>query len=205
MCPAICLVLRWVMWVLILGFVCVGGGLFEFSSEEFLFSAIVTSTLMANTPRTMFTCIKRMRTISRAKAVGNGVISSCKRPIVNTGIGIGNAAGNAVASVSKGFALGGMSNNALIVSFVNCGALRISMGKAGLTGVVVRRSARILSRIIIMNCNARGGRSLANSMAIISRGLFGSGNAIPGPLSTVRNRIPNLHVAQSSTTPNRRK
>lgn len=134
------------------------------------------------------------------------MLSTAKRPMVNTDVLRGKASGKIVASLSNGFSLGITSSGSMvIVSCVNFGAGRMSTSSGGLRGVILSRSARILSRIIMVKCKTRGGRALANSITMINDSVFGSGNAMSGPLRTVRKRIPKLHVAHSSTTPNRRK
>lgn len=143
-----------------------------------------------------------MRAIRRrGRSMSNAVGSPMKRPIVNTDVLRGNAAGNAVASFSNGFALGITPKTALIVSCVKCGGRRVGIVPKGSLGVVLRRSARALRRIIMINCNIRGGSSIANSIASM-KGRHLKGLPIAGMLRTIRNTTTNIAVARASSVPN---
>lgn len=160
------------------------------------------STLLTKDPRVTFTRTGSIRTIVRADMIGNEVLSSANRPVVNTDVVRGNAAGKAVASVSKGFSLDiSSSGTVLIISCLNCGSIRLSTSSGGLGRVILGRSARVLSRIIMINCNTIGGSSLANTMTSISAGRLATTN-VSDTTNTVRNMIPNIGVRHSSGGPN---
>lgn len=132
--------------------------------------------------------------------VANVVGSMGNRPVVNTGIIRGNAAGNAIASVRKEFSLGITPNTALMISCVKCAADRVIInGGASLT-VDLGRSSRVLSRIIIINCKAVGGGSLANTITTIGNSSLTTHGA--ARLSaTLRNTTSNIAMAHSGDTP----
>lgn len=134
-------------------------------------------------------------------AIGNRIISRGNRPVVNTGIVIRNAAGNVVASLSNGFSLRYPMNSALGADCVNCLTQAIGMAKGvGTLGVALGRSARALSRMIIINCNAVGGSSLANSITSIgTRRVVGQGPI--GLKRNLRKTTTNMSIVHSSNSP----
>lgn len=133
---------------------------------------------------------------TRDSAVGMGnIIGSTVKPIVNTDMIRGKGtAGKAVASVSNGFSLGIPSSTALAVDFVNCGAMRLPITKGASFAIALGRSDRVLSRIMIMNFNARGGIGLANSIKLTATGRVRT-HPMTGTARTLRNLMPNLRVA----------
>lgn len=141
--------------------------------------------------------------IVRKGAVGKRVLSRAKRSVVKISILMGNAAVKAIASFSNGCALripdkGGV----LRVSCVNCGAGRVAVKGGDLVGVGVRPSARTLSRIIMVNCNAIGGHSLANTITSVG----GRSIAITpadGIVRTLRKGVTNVSVIGSDKRINR--
>lgn len=137
----------------------------------------------------------------RLVGITNLMISRGTSPLVNIAIHIRKSGGNnAMASVSNGFAVRIRGNGALIFSCLNCGGGRMLTGSSGL-GVALRRSGGILSSIIIMNCNIRGGDSMANTVSRIG-GRSVRGHAVAGTGSTLRNGATNIRVISSSTHPN---
>lgn len=135
--------------------------------------------------------------------VGNAVGSSTKRPVVNTGMVLGKStAMKDVASVSNGFSLSIPDGTALRISCVNCGARSIPVKGGSFLGVALGRSARALSRIIIMNCNSRGGIGIVNSVTSISDGTLRS-HTIPSISGVLANRVSNIAVARRDNGPKR--
>lgn len=128
--------------------------------------------------------------------IGNVIGSRGNRPIIKTGIIRGKASGNAVASVSKGFSLSVSRNSGLDVACVKClsGSITID-GNGAALGVRLGRSARTLSRIIIMNCNSIGGHSLAKSISRVSSSSVRGRTIVGSPVRTLRNGVTNTSVA----------
>lgn len=127
------------------------------------------------------------------RSVSKLIVSIVKRPVMKIGIVRGKAAGNAVASVGNGFLLGTPTGTALVVDFVNCGALTIGLRKRGGIGVALGRSLRRLSRIIIINCKARGGSDLATSITAIPTGRL-DGRVKRSITTTLRKETPKMRV-----------
>lgn len=127
----------------------------------------------------------------------NMIGSRANRAIVNTDMVRGKAAGKAVANVSNSFSLGVSSGNALIISFMNCGARRIRIGKRGRLRMILSRSTRVLSRIIIVKCNAVGGDSLAKTISSVNGGSVGS-SPMSGLKRTVRKGVSNIRVMSTN-------
>lgn len=139
-----------------------------------------------------------MNTCTRGVAIGKRMGSTLKK-IVNTGMIRGKgSAGNAVASLSNGFALAIPRKTALIISFVKCGARRMTTTPSMV--VALRSSTRLLNRIIMVNCNATGGGSLAKSIATVdTSGVMG--NTIASTASVLINGTTNMDIVASNNTP----
>lgn len=99
--------------------------------------------------------------------MGKIIGSTDNRTVVKTGMLMGNATANIVASVGKDFRLRIPNGTMLRVACVKCMRRSITMGGQSRLTILLGRSAGALSRIIIMNCNAVGGGSLANTMTSI--------------------------------------
>lgn len=127
--------------------------------------------------------------------------STANRAMVNTDMLRGNAAGKIVASVSNGFSLGISPGTAVVVSCINCTTRRVPLGNQGDLGMVLGRSARVLSRIIIVNCNAVGGDSVANTVSSMSARRL-AGHTAAGPTRTLRNGVTNMGVVGSNNGTN---
>lgn len=141
---------------------------------------------------------------TRSLSVDNGMVSGGdRRPMVKTDILVRKASGNAVASLSNGFVLSGIpSGKGLIISCVNCTARALPVGKGADFDVILTRSARALSRIIIMNCNIRGGIGLAKSITSIGKSTLRRHPMI-STARDLRNLIPNLSMdGKKSKHPN---
>lgn len=139
-------------------------------------------------------------TRTRAVGIGNEIASSLGRPVVNIDVFRGNAAGNIVASVSNGCSLSIGRKTAVICSCVNCLARRGGT-ITKMVGIVLGRSAGALSRIIIMNCNIRGGDSLANTMSSMGSRSVRT-HAVAHTRRTLRNGATNIRILDTSTGPN---
>lgn len=137
----------------------------------------------------------------RSGGIANG-IDSTRNPVVNTDMMRGNGTkGNAIASLSNGFSLGIGPNTAVIVACVNCRGRRVIMnGRSGF-GIAVGASSGALRRIIIMNCNIRGGGLIANSAVRIGNSSV-RGVGAARILNTLRDRAPNIGVRTTSNRPN---
>lgn len=129
-----------------------------------------------------------------AGGVSNIVASRANLPMTKTGVMIGKAAGKAVSSVSKGFSLRTTPKRVLRVSCVNFLPVRMGVSGGGAFSVLVGRSTRNLSRIIIVNCNAMGGESLAKT--ITSIGTTGV-STIPASATsrTLRKHVPKIIIS----------
>lgn len=132
--------------------------------------------------------------LTRGVAIAKRIISIASRPVVNTDMIMGNAAGKAVASFSNGFALSIRGKRALRVSCVKCITRSMGMVNGRPIGIIVTRSARALSRIIIMNASV-GGDSLAKTITDIDSGILRRG-PIAGMGRTLRNHITNIFVSR---------
>lgn len=134
-------------------------------------------------------------------AVSNIIASGANRAIVNTSIHIGKRRdGNDVASVGNGCRVISItSGTALVFDCVNVHRRRVTMGKHSAVGIGVRRSDRLVSRIIMINCNDTGGHSLANSVIAIGTSRVTSGPSA-GPLTSVRNGITNMRIIGANHT-----
>lgn len=137
----------------------------------------------------------------RGAALANAMLSRAKRPVVKTGVLIGNAAGKAAASLSKRFSLS-MSHvpTALVVSCVNCNGRRVGTATKGVLGMIVTPSGGIVRRIIIANCNAFGGSTCTNSTSAIGTSGVGSVPTISFG-SLLRNGTPKMRFDSSSNRP----
>lgn len=134
--------------------------------------------------------------------IGNGIASVTNRPIVNTDVLRGKAAGNVMASFGNSFSLGMGPNTILIISCVNCSTRRMGIVPKGILGVGVGRSTRLLSRIIMINCKARGGIGLANTVRAISTSIV-RGHPVHDTASTLRNAMSKLAMASNANGPKR--
>lgn len=149
----------------------------------------------------LFVNVKDIAT--RGTEVANAMGSGAKRTIVNTGVGMGSDANNAVASVSKRFGVRTSSGTALMMSFVKCVARRMPLGNEAGMMMALSRSSRALSRIIMINCKARGGMGLANSITTmgISRGV--TDHSVAGMSSDLSNLIPKLMIDRAANFTNK--
>lgn len=95
------------------------------------------------------------------------ICTRSNRPIVKTGMRMGNARRNAVASVSKGFLLGKVSlSTGLRVACIKLGPRRIGTGP-GLE-VTVRSSTRVLRKMMMANVSGMSGHLFAKTTSGIS-------------------------------------
>lgn len=141
---------------------------------------------------------------TRAVATANGIGSTAKSPVVNTSVMRGKgASGNAVAGLGNSFSLGIPTGTALVISCVNVGARRVTVGKGGGVSMALSSSAGTLSRIIIVNCNATGQGSVANSITAIDSRML---DTIPmtSTARTLRNGVTNMRVAAARNSPSTR-
>lgn len=137
-------------------------------------------------------------------AMGNAIISRGNVPVVKTGVIMTNAARNAIASVSNGFALRKMGGNSgLAVSCVKCVRRSLIIGRGSRCGVILGRSSRDLSRIMIINCNARGGMGLANTITTVNTSRVVR-TPMTGVSGTLTNHLPNVHMRGANNAPNTR-
>lgn len=134
----------------------------------------------------------------RPRGVSNAMVSRDNRPVVKTGIVIRKADANIVASLSKGCAVGTPTKDGLGVSCVNCIARAMGTNEGDAMGLI--RSDGALTRIIMVNCNARHGSSLAKNLMSMSRGGLGVVGD-DGLVSHLTKRVPNLDMAANSTGP----
>lgn len=165
------------------GFGSVGGGLFGIFLIYIFYITTVPSVF------------------TRRVGMANGIASDAGRKVPNIGMRIGNATAKAVASFSNGCSVSiPSSGSALIFSFVNCIARRIPINKGGMLGIRLGSSARALSRMIMITCNATEGDSLANTATDLhpSTGSTSGATSFGGLL---RNGITKLGMASSVTTP----
>lgn len=141
-----------------------------------------------------------IRSIRRGNAaVGNIIMSRRNRPVVNTDIMRGNGTGgNAIASLSNGCVLRlGGDGTPIMISCVKCG----DMAVIGNNGIALRTSGGLLSRLIIMNCNARGGTALANSMSSVNDSRL-DGVTTAGVAGTLTNGATNMVTGAHANRPN---
>lgn len=159
-------VVGWGYWLV--GLVSVEGG------QEPTVTLLLYANLLKTYPPSTITSTKSELPIPRVRRdgspIGHALINaiastSANRALVNMGIVVGNAARNAIASLSKGFSVRMANGSRVRVSCVNCGARAVRINSLNVLGIGVRKSGRILSRIIIINTNARGGMSVANTVA----------------------------------------
>lgn len=143
------------------------------------------------------------RVVTRRAVIANMVASTgSKSPLVKTGILIGNTKANSVTGISNGCDIGIPGNGGMLMfSYMNCGRRRVALGpKRGILGIAVGRSARLLSRMMIVNCNSVGGDSLANSIADVGdRSLVGAGPVDVG--RKLRKHVTNIRIGRGSNTP----
>lgn len=140
---------------------------------------------------------------TRARAIDNAMVSgSTGRPLVNTGMLVGNAAVKAIASLSKGCALRTDSGSVLMFSCLDVGAVRRPMGKHAMVGMGVTSSARALNRIMMATVNVgHRSRALACSTRAMKNGSIGSVGDI-GVVGSLRNGDTNVVVAPGSAKTN---
>lgn len=151
----------------------------------------------------LFVTFVSMRMCTRSIGISNAIVTRTSGfPVVKTGVIMGNAAVNAIASVSNGFSLSIPRGSAVTVSCVNYRARRVGVAKTGALGVILGSGTVNLSSIIIVNCNSRHGSSLANNVITINRrGLRVI--AAGGLVSGLTKRVPNVGIAADGTGPNR--
>lgn len=149
----------------------------------------------------LFTFVAPFNALTRAVRLANLIASTTGRPVVNTDMMRGNAAGKIVASFSNGFTLDMSPGTAVVVSCINCTARRIPMGKGAGVQIALGRSARVLSRIMIINCKAVGGDSVANTVSSMSMSSL-MGHAAAGPTRTLRNGVTNMGVVGTNNGTN---
>lgn len=168
-------------------------------------SLILLTLFKISTPFTTGTTIRDIldsRDARRTGGVANGILSTTNRPVVNTDILMGNSNANTIASVSKGFSMRTPINDALRMSFVNCGAIALGIAGTAACAIDLRSSSRTLSRIIIatVNVGGRHGTLKCSVRSIGSSRLVGVGAT--GPVSSLSKGITNIGIARSSNTTN---
>lgn len=121
------------------------------------------------------------------------MMSRANRPLVNISMGMGSTPGKAVAGLSNGFSVSMTGNTALRVSCIKCGAIVMGTRSAPVR-VILGRSDRVVSRMIMINCNSRGGIGIANTMNVIGSRMLRT-HPMRGMSRTLRNIMPNLGLS----------
>lgn len=142
----------------------------------------------------VYTCTRRV-------AIAKAIASTRGGPLVNTTIIMMKAASNIVASFSNGCAVGTTSNRSLGFSCMNCRRRAIGISNHDIVGIGLSRN-RLLSRIIIVNCNAIGGDRLANTITSISNGRLRTG-ITHDTSTTLRKEITNIAISTTGNRPKR--
>lgn len=143
-----------------------GGGVFGVLSRVFTKAGIGCSILRGGVVLSA-RVIRKVR--RRRGGIANVIGSGTNVPVINTAVVRGKDAGNAISSLSKGFDLRVGDRKAVLVSCVNCVARRVGIGGGSGLVVALRRSARALSRMIIMNCNTVRGHSMSATVSAMGK------------------------------------
>lgn len=139
--------------------------------------------------------------VSTRDVMGKMIASRDNRPIVNTAIGTTNDGRNIIASLSNGFDVSTTPSTALAVACVNVRSGAIGTRTNGALAVALGSSSGILGSIIIVNCNIRGGDSLANTITSVGDSSVGN-LSTASTNTTLRNGTTNMRVV-GSNNPNR--
>lgn len=108
---------------------------------------------------------------------------------------------NTIASVSNGCSVAVRNMNKMLrFSCVNVGGRRVTVVSRGDVGIALRPSARMLSRIIIIKCNDRGGRDIIKTVSALSVGGLGIPKTSVSGILT--NRLSNIITVAHSKRPN---
>lgn len=127
------------------------------------------------------------------------MLSPGGRPLVNMKIVVGGATTKAVASISKECSVR-IPSGGTVLSFscINCGEGRVEMKGRDIVGISLRRRSILVSRIIIMKCNDRGGIGLAKTITTVSISRTLTNHSITGISSTLRKLVPKLSIGRDS-------
>lgn len=147
-------------------------------------------------------CSGRASRFSSEGGVGKRIISSGKRVLVKTAMGIGKRPSKAVAGTRNRFSLMMRRSTILRVSFIKYRAGRIPMQKRARFRVLLGRSTIVLSPIVIATLNVRGGRSsLSCSTVRLGDSRLGQIGS-PGVVATLTKGTTNIRVDGGSSKPN---
>lgn len=138
-------------------------------------------------------------TFTRGVAIGKVMGSKANRPVVKKDMLIGNSSVNAIASISNGCALSGIPTSKILrFSCVNVGGRSMGMDNGAIVGIILRRSARVLSRMIIATLKLGHRRgTLKCTIARIGNSSLGTTGAV-SPMTTLRKGMTNIRVHRSS-------
>lgn len=139
------------------------------------------------------------------RGIANMMGSVTKSPVVKTSVVRGkSSSGKAVAGIGNSFSLV-MANGRLRIDCVKCVPRAVGLGpKMDSCGMVVGRSAGALSRMIMIKCDARGGRDLANTLRAIGDSGLGS-VAAPSMRGVLGKGIPKMCMTPKSKRPKSKK
>lgn len=145
-------------------------------------------------------------TRTRGVRIGNGLISNANRPLVNTAMGMGKGPNiNTIASLSNGFDVDIPSRGSVLMfACMNVGAGRMGVNAGERFGLALRSSGTV-NRIMIINCNRRGGTSIINSVARAANRILRHTTNIDSINSTLANGLPKMIAVRNGNVPNRRR
>lgn len=198
------------MFVGVLGFVEGGSARSQVASGyEYLFMITCSTVSVAKLDsiltirgRTLSSPISsHIRDMRRGGRISNGIRSTGKVPLVKTSMVVGKAGANVVASVRNGFTLSTGRNSVVMVDCVNVGSTRIGIPTGKRVEIVLGRSSRLVSRIMIANCNSFGGTACAKSTSILGASGLRS-LPIISMTRVVRTGVPKLDSMTDSSRPN---
>ena len=176
-------------------------GCLKFRSKRILFSAIVTTALLAGSPQFVFSEVLEEHAIAQTGTVKGQVVDENGEPIIGASVLLKGGSNGVITNIDGNFVLNGVSKGVLVISYIGYKTQEVSISGKPLIKVVLKEDTEVLDEVVVVGYGVQKKQTLSGSVTQVRGDEVLKGKATQDVASALQGTIPGLTITRSSSRP----
>lgn len=176
-------------------------GCLKFRSKRILFSAIVTTALLAGSPQFVFSEVLEEHVIAQTGTVKGQVVDENGEPIIGASVLLKGSSNGVITNIDGNFVLNGVSKGVLVISYIGYKTQEVSISGKPLIKVVLKEDTEVLDEVVVVGYGVQKKQTLSGSVTQVRGDEVLKGKATQDVASALQGTIPGLTITRSSSRP----
>lgn len=175
--------------------------LFKFSSKRIIFSAMIFSSVLLQSPLAVFAENNEIQSVMQTASVKGQVVDTAGEPIIGASVVVKGTTNGTITDLEGKFTLNNVSKGTLVVSYIGYKSQELLINAKESIKVILRENTELLGEVVVVAYGEQKKATLSGSITQVKGDDVLKGKATTSVAAALQGEIPGLTITRSSSRP----